>query len=92
MNKKSQSVISRFIKTRKIERAIRIECKKFLNECGCEVPLSEKLFFEASCAALIEDLGFIPPTYCGDAAAYTRLQKSGALPAGWPMSKSRGTH
>lgn len=92
MKKKSQSVISRFIETRKIERAIRLESKKYLRECGCEVALSEKLFFEASCAALIEDLGFIPPTYCGDAAAYMRLQKSGSLPAGWPMSRARGTH
>jgi len=34
MKKKSQSVISRFIETRKIERAIRHESKKYLRECG----------------------------------------------------------
>lgn len=92
MNKKSQSVIFQFFESRKIERAIRLETKKFIKECGCEIALSEKLFFQSSCAALIEDLGFIPPTYCGDAAAYMRLQKSGNLPAGWPTAKAMEAH
>jgi len=92
MNQKNQSFIYRVFETRKIERAIRLETKKFLTECGCEVALSEKLFFMSSCAALIEDLGFIPPTYCGDAAAYLRLQRSGDIPAGWPTDKAKGAH
>jgi hypothetical protein len=87
MGENSQSIffrlLGRYRSSREISRAYSI----FKSKCGVSPALSEILFFKSCCAALIEDLGFIPPSYPDEAAAYLKLRYEGNIPAGWPTEK-----
>ena len=87
-----QSLIFKAYKRHKARREIARAYRTFRKECGVVPALSESLFFKLCCAALIEDLGFIPPFYPGDAAAYLKLRYEGKIPAGWPTSKPEEAH
>lgn len=89
MGEKRQSIISKILKRHKARRDIAGAYRTFKRECGIKPALSEELFFKSCCAGLIEDLGFIPSTYPGDAAAYLKLRYEGKIPAGWPTEKAK---
>ena len=92
MGGKRQSLIFTVLKRHKTRREIARDYRIFKSRCGVKPALSEVLFFKSCCAALIEDLGFIPPNYPGDAAAYLKLRYEGKIPAGWPVEKKAEAH
>lgn len=87
MGEKRQSIIIKALERARAENLIRREYSKFKRLCGFEPALSESLFFKSCCAALIEDLGYIPPAYVNEAATYLKLHKIGMLRAGVPTEK-----